>query len=89
MKLPFTVICLNDQHRPSEIPTTHWVKKGETYTVIRIMKCHAQGGIYGYELEEINLKPFSPWEYFAVHRFAVPGDISELEEVIEEELVNE
>lgn len=77
------VLCINDQHRPTEIPTTHWVKQGQTYTVVRVMKCHAQGGIYGYELEEIDLKPFSPWEYFAAHRFRplheAPEEIAENE----------
>ncbi len=80
------VVCLNDQHRPAEIPTTHWVKEGDIYTVLKVMKCNAQGGIYGYELEEINLKPFSPWEYFAAHRFATLVEAPELEEFAENSL---
>lgn len=77
------VICISDKHRPAEIPTTHWVKQNEVYTVTRVMKCHVQGGLLGYELAEIDLKPFSPWEYFAAHRFAP------LEEKPEEELTEE
>jgi hypothetical protein len=77
------VIAINDQHRPAEIPSTHWIKKDEPYTVTRVMKCHAQGGILGFELEEIDLKPFSPWEYFAAYRFAIVQERPE-EELIEE-----
>ena len=83
MNLPFEVICINDQHRPAEIPTTHWVKKDQIYTVTRLMKCHVQGGLLGYELAEIDLKPFSPWEYFAASRF-VPVQKLPLDELIEE-----
>jgi len=65
------VICVDDSHRPSDIPTSHWVKKGEPYTVIKAMKCNAQGNLLGFILEEIDLTPFFPWRYFAAHRFEV------------------
>ena len=88
------VICIDDSHRPNEIPTSRWVKKGETYHIIQIDKMNAQGGIYGCKLAEINNDDLVPYEYFRLTRFAVPIndlleealleeiDISELEEVL-------
>ena len=85
------VICINDHHRPAEIPTTHWVKKDQVYTVTRLMKCQVHGGLLGFEIEEIDLKPFSPWEYFAAHRFAPVFDNREKQELetefIEDDLI--
>lgn len=78
------VICINDSNRPNEIPESLWIKKGDPYTVINACILHAQGGILGYELEEIDLKPYSPYEYFDAKRFAV------LSEPVESELeINE
>lgn len=89
------VICINDKHRPNEIPTNRWIKEGNTYHVVQIDKLNAQGGILGCKLEEINNDDLSPYEYFRLDRFAVPVnfvneeenlgqiDISELEEQLE------
>jgi hypothetical protein len=63
------VICINDKNRPNEVPESHWVKEGKIYTVLRTCKLNIQGGKVGFELEEINLKPFSPYEYFDSGRF--------------------
>ncbi len=88
------VICINDQHRPNEVPTTRWIKKGNTYHVIEISKLNAQGGIYGCKLAEINNDDLVPYQYFRIDRFAVPItdkvkdelleqiDISDLDEVL-------
>ena len=81
------VICLNDQNRPNEIPSTKWVKKDEMYTVTKLMKCNVQGGLLGFQLAEIDLKGCEPYEYFAAHRFGIPipdGVIDEKEELVEE-----
>lgn len=75
----FQVICTNDSHRPSEIPTSHWVKKDELYTVASAMKCSVQGGLLGYVLEEIDLTPFAPWRYFGAYRFESVMVLSEEE----------
>ena len=88
------VICINDKHRPNEIPTNRWVKEGETYHIIEVAKLNAQGGILGCKLEEINNDDLVPYQFFRLDRFAVPVtekdeaailediDISELEEVL-------
>lgn len=80
-----TVICVNSKNRPNEIPSSIWEKliEGERYTVIKVIKCNIQGGIYGYELAEIDLKPYSPYEYFAANRFGIPiGPKEKIEEEI-------
>ena len=88
------VICINDQHRPNEVPTTRWIKKGDTYHVIEITKLNAQGGVYGCKLAEINNDDLVPYQFFRLDRFAVPMldkikdeileqiDISDLDEVL-------
>lgn len=88
------VICIDDTHRPNEIPTSRWVKKGEIYHIIQIDKLMAQGGIYGCKLAEINNDDLPPYQYFRLSRFAIPVtqemedelleqiDISELDEVL-------
>ena len=88
------VVCINDQHRPNEVPTTRWIKKGNTYHVVEVSKLNAQGGIYGCKLAEINNDDLVPYQYFRIDRFAVPItdkleddileqiDISDLDEVL-------
>ncbi len=79
------VICVNDAHRPNEIPANKWIKKGEPYTVINSIKCNAQGGAIAYVLEEIDLSGCEPYEGFNAERFKVSKvqtlDESQLEEL--------
>lgn len=83
------VECKNNKGKPNEIPTNVWelLIEGELYTVIKVMKCNIQGGIYGYQLAEIDLTPYSPYEYFAASRFGIPMNdtpvIEETEEILE------
>lgn len=81
------VICLNSKNKPNEIPTNVWNKliEGEWYTITKVVKCNIQGGIYGYELAEIDLKPYTPYEYFAAYRFGIPVPDDKKEEI--EELI--
>lgn len=72
MNLPFKVICINDSNRPDGIPTSKWVKKGESYTVIEVAKMRIQGGLLGFKLEEINIDSCFPYQFFAASRFGIP-----------------
>jgi hypothetical protein len=93
------VICINDMHRPNEVPASRWIKKGQTYHIIEVSKLLAQGGIYGCKLAEINNDDLAPYQYFRLDRFAVPItqemeeellnqiDISELKEILEPDTV--
>lgn len=80
------IICVDDKNRPEIIPTSKWVKKNESYTPIGIIKCNAQGGIFGVVLAEIDLSGCEPYKCFSIHRFSIPIEdkvkIEELEEVL-------
>ncbi|TAG00288.1 MAG: hypothetical protein EAZ44_09565 [Cytophagia bacterium] len=88
------VICIDDTLRPNEVPTSRWVKKGETYNIIQIDKLLMQGGAYGCKLQEIDNDDLAPYQYFRLNRFAPPQtleaeeavlatvDLKELEEVL-------
>lgn len=78
------VVCINDKGRPSKIPPEKWVKEGESYTVIRQVKLSIQVDKIGYQLEEIDLdETCFPYLYFDASRFAVPAEVKELENVLE------
>jgi len=73
MKLPFKVICIHDQDRPNDIPTSRWVVKGQEYTVIKVDRMHMHNGMLAYELEEIDLQECCfPYARFAAWRFGIP-----------------
>jgi hypothetical protein len=78
----FKVICINDASRPNVIPISKWVKTGETYTVIQVDRLLGDGGKYGFKLAEIDLNDYQPYSYYNANRFAIPMDISELEEAL-------
>jgi hypothetical protein len=77
------VICIDDSHRPAEVPVNQWIKKGEEYTVIKVVNCLGQG-IKGYELAEVKINA-ALYKYFAASRFRLvefkPEEELELEEV--------
>ena len=65
----FKVMCIRDSHKPNEIPSSHWVKKGQIYTVIEMNKMNQQNKLLGFKLEEIDLTSFFPYIYFSSDRF--------------------
>ena len=83
------VVCIDDSKRPEKIPDSQWVKKGETYTVIKAVKMGIQANTLGFELEELNLSGCFPYEYYDAKRF-VPEEFANLENaaenIVEEEL---
>jgi hypothetical protein len=76
------VICINDQHRPESFPASKWIKKGQTYTVVKILDMIIQGG-KGLVLEEIDMTGCEPYTAFGAWRFRP------LHEELEEIAVNE
>lgn len=81
------VICINDKNRPIIILPSEWIKEGETYTIIKIIKMGLQDGKYGVLLKEVQLRADSfPYEYYDADRF-VPLD--ERVANMEEEVVKE
>ena len=80
----FKVTCVNSSNKPNEIPSSHWIKKGEVYTVIEVNKLIQQNKLLGFKLEEIDLSPFFPYTYFSSERF-LPLEDNKVE-IEEEEL---
>lgn len=48
-----------------------WIKKGNPYTVIDVIKCNSQGGAIAFVLEEIDLKGCEPYKGFNAERFTL------------------
>jgi hypothetical protein len=65
------VICINDSHRPNDIPTSKWIVKDNEYTVIKVGKMMVQGGILGFQLAEVSLEGCAPYKYYAASRFRI------------------
>jgi len=86
VRIPFKAVCIDDSNRPNDIPSSKWIKKGETYTVIDVKKLLIQGGKLGFKLEEINIDSCFPYQFFAASRFGIPvGEImkQETEEMLD------
>jgi len=67
------------------ISVNKWIKEGEIYHVLNATKCNVQGGILGFELQEITLGPDElPYKYFDANRFRIPVSDKTIEEEIEE-----
>ena len=65
------VICTNALNKPRQIPENKWVKEGEIYTVIRLVRLNLQANKVGLVLEEIDLdESCFPYHYFDADRFA-------------------
>jgi hypothetical protein len=72
------VVCIDDTHKPEEVRSTNWIKKGVEYTVAKLMKNKLTGVQY-YQLEEV--KPDAPYGGYRVNRFAIP--VEEIEKFFE------
>jgi hypothetical protein len=85
VRTPFEVICIDDTHKPAEIPNSMWVKKDCIYTVEKVNRMVPQAGILGFKLKEIQLIGCAPYEFYSAHRFALVnpnGLIEEVEEIL-------
>jgi len=81
-------ICIDSSNKPAKVPIEQWVKEGETYTIIKIVKMGLQDGRYGVLLKEVQMSADCfPYEYYDAERF-IPLDtrIHQLEEEKEEVL---
>jgi hypothetical protein len=75
-------ICIDSSNKPAKVPIEQWVKEGETYTIIKIVKMGLQDGRYGVLLKEVQMSADCfPYEYYDAERF-IPLDtrILQLEE---------
>jgi hypothetical protein len=83
-------ICIDSSNKPAKVPIEQWVKEGEEYTIIKVVKMGLQDGRYGVLLKEVQMSADCfPYEYYDAERF-IPLDIrlhqveEEKEEVLEE-----
>ena len=85
-------ICIDSSNKPAKVPIEQWVKEGETYTIIKVVKMGLQDGKYGVLLKEVQMSADCfPYEYYDAERF-IPLDIrlhqaeGQKEEVLEADL---
>ena len=86
------VICVNSDNKPVKIPLEQWIKKGETYTITRLIHLAITPGKMGVLLKEVQLDASCfTYEFYDANRFAPIEVISNEESVSEvanlEELV--
>lgn len=75
------VICIDDSNKPSDFPSSKWIKRGIDYTIDKIDKMNMQGGVIGCTLLEIDTSDCFPYTHFAINRFngLVDQPVEELE----------
>lgn len=86
------VICINDSNKPLKIPLEQWIKKGEEYTITRLIHLAITPGKMGVLLKEVQLTASCfPYEFYDADRFVPKELLSNKESVSEvanlEELV--
>lgn len=82
------MVCIDSSNKPAKVPVEQWIKEGETYTVIKIVKMGLQDKKYGVLLKEVQMSADCfPYEYYDADRF-IPLDmrVYEAEEKKEEVL---
>lgn len=82
------MVCIDSSNKPAKVPVEQWIKEGETYTVIKVVKMGLQDKKYGVLLKEVQMSADCfPYEYYDADRF-IPLDmrVYEAEEKKEEVL---
>ena len=83
------MVCIDSSNKPAKVPVEQWIKEGETYTVIKIVKMGLQDKKYGVLLKEVQMSADCfPYEYYDADRF-IPLDIRVYEAVEKKEEVLE
>ena len=63
-------ICIDDKHKPLEIPSSRWVKEGDEYHIVHVYNQQQQKGIKGVELSEFDISDCVPYNCYRLDRFA-------------------
>lgn len=82
------MVCIDSSNKPAKVPVEQWIKEGEVYTAIKIVKMGLQDNKYGLLLKEVQMSADCfPYEYYDADRF-IPLDmrVYEAEEKKEEVL---
>jgi hypothetical protein len=84
------VICIDANNKPQNIPIEEWVKEGDMYNVIKIVRMGLQKDIYGFLLKEVQLSSKSfPYELYNAIRFLPIELLSTMKEDKKEEVNTE
>lgn len=85
LKFPMSVICINANNKPIEIPQNKWLIEQKTYTAIAIVPTLVPGK-FGFVLEEIKLdESCYPYKSFSIERFGIPvDDLAQADEAVKE-----
>ena len=82
------MVCIDSSNKPAKVPIEQWIKEGEVYTAIKVVKMGLQDNKYGLLLKEVQMSADCfPYEYYDADRF-IPLDmrVYEAEEKKEEVL---
>ena len=82
------MVCIDSSNKPAKVPVEQWIKEGDVYTAIKIVKMGLQDNKYGLLLKEVQMSADCfPYEYYDADRF-IPLDmrVYEAEEKKEEVL---
>lgn len=61
------VQCIDDNFKPEGIKDSNWVKKGQVYTVKKVLNMAMYGNALAFQLKEI--EPDPPFVAYMAHRF--------------------
>ena len=91
LKRLIPTFCVDDSHRPNEVKSTEWVKKGQEYTIIATARNKITNELM-FQLAEVSISNPEFWGYKST-RFAFAQDdllaLNEHEEVELEDLYKE
>jgi hypothetical protein len=80
------VICVDDSNKPIKVPVEQWIKKGETYTITRLIHLALTPGKMGVLLKEVQLGASCfPYEFYDAERFAPENLVVSILETVQEE----
>lgn len=83
------MVCIDSSNKPAKVPVEQWIKEGEVYTVIKVVRMGLQDNKYGVLLKEVQMSANCfPYEYYDADRF-IPLDIRVYEAQGKEEEVLE
>ena len=69
------MVCIDSSNKPVKVPVEQWIKEGEVYTVIKVVRMGLQDNKYGVLLKEVQMSTDCfPYEYYDADRF-IPLDI--------------
>lgn len=77
------VTCIDDYHKPNDIKSSNWIKKGEKYTPVRVI-FNTLFNNYSFELEEVSV--CNPaYSGYNINRFSISEE--DIKQLVEEKVL--